>query len=315
MDVHSQLQWYEARDTLLGCNYARQDVRRAVELAACCPHPEAKWLTELFAGKNIESDSEAREVLLKNEDARSLCFASLLCNPVNDASLRRSADLGFAFAESSIKSPNKTEHFAFAVRAASKGERDGYFQLGCCYDSGHGCTIDKSKAKENFVRAAQLNHIESMEKCGSLFHSTDSERWYWWGLCAATGGDDFLFRKFFPAQVQRFSRDPSLAAAVFSIGRALSWRGSDGRQKIAIFGRPNAPKDYRFAEQSRKDFDLAKIAKEFFILQCLAARQAVDTWSMIGCRLRIIKDVRIMIARLIWQARELANYPRREPKK
>ena len=46
-DLALKLEWYEIRDVLFGDNYKNQDVKRALELAATCRHPE--WLTGVCA--------------------------------------------------------------------------------------------------------------------------------------------------------------------------------------------------------------------------------------------------------------------------
>jgi hypothetical protein len=72
-----------ARDHLLGWNYVTQDVRKALELASECEHPEAVWLNSLL-GMAIETAEEAKRVFLEHEDdARALGYAgeskSLFC--------------------------------------------------------------------------------------------------------------------------------------------------------------------------------------------------------------------------------------------
>ncbi|HOU32647.1 MAG TPA: hypothetical protein PLY89_04740, partial [Synergistaceae bacterium] len=59
-----KLEWYEIRDVLLGHNSRSKNLQRALELASTCQHPDAQWLVELFAGKDVE---EAREVFLSQE--------------------------------------------------------------------------------------------------------------------------------------------------------------------------------------------------------------------------------------------------------
>ena len=100
IDLPSQLEYYIIRDVLLGHNYVKQDVKRALELASTCKHPEAKWLTEIFAGKGVETEEEARDVFLAQgeENMRAQCFAAVIVEPWDRARLKRSAELGFAFA-------------------------------------------------------------------------------------------------------------------------------------------------------------------------------------------------------------------------
>jgi hypothetical protein len=66
--------WYKIRDTLI-----RTDIKKALELASVCKHPNAVWLTELFAGRDLDSREEARKVFLGSEsDPRAICFAGSL---------------------------------------------------------------------------------------------------------------------------------------------------------------------------------------------------------------------------------------------
>ena len=64
MDPPTQLEYYTVRDTFLGHNNVKQDVKRALELASTCQHPDAKWLLKVFAGKDVTTKEEARVVFL-----------------------------------------------------------------------------------------------------------------------------------------------------------------------------------------------------------------------------------------------------------
>ena len=84
VDLPTQLEYYVIRDTLLGRNFVKQDVKRALELASTCQHPEAQWLTEIFAGKDVKTPEEARDIFLaQGNDARALCFSACLLRPVD----------------------------------------------------------------------------------------------------------------------------------------------------------------------------------------------------------------------------------------
>jgi hypothetical protein len=100
-DIQQLLAWYKIRDALLGENSASQDVKKVLELACVCDHPNAVWLTKLFAGRDVASRAEAREVFLVCEnDPRALCFAGLLVGDFDE--IRRAAHLGDACAQASM---------------------------------------------------------------------------------------------------------------------------------------------------------------------------------------------------------------------
>lgn len=112
-----ELEWYEIRDRLLG-HHSRvaQDLRAALQLATFCRHPDAQWLAQIFAGKNVRTVEEARAVFLaQGDDARALCFAALLSGSHSDEPrLLRAAELGYAFAQVSLAWSGKTASFAWA---------------------------------------------------------------------------------------------------------------------------------------------------------------------------------------------------------
>lgn len=77
------------------------------------------------------------------------------------------------------------------------------------------------------------------------------------------------------------------------IGRALRGRVNEGAR--AIFNT-----QYHFDSL----FGPAKQAVAFHEAQIKACRKAVYEWTKVGLRLKVVKDVRIMIAKLIWDSRD-----------
>ena len=124
IELPTQLEYYAIRDTLLGHNFVKQDVKHALELASTFQHPEAQWLVKIFAGKDVTTKEEAREVFLAqgNDDARALCFAAAITRHWDHARLRRSAEMGFAFAQD-LHGTGTTveEQFSLSLRAALLG--------------------------------------------------------------------------------------------------------------------------------------------------------------------------------------------------
>ena len=101
----------------------------------------------------------------------------------------------------------------------------------------------------------------------------------------------FLF--YFAEQVEKFFSGSGNATVVCLIGRTL--KGSIDVERKQIFGR-----DY-------SDFDSlirpATQAVSFYDSQIKSARLAVDTWTLVATRLHVIKDMRIYIGKMIWEAR------------
>jgi hypothetical protein len=112
-----ELVWLKARDTLLGINYVKQDVKRALELAAASEHPQCQWLTGVFAGKSVKTSGKARRGFLDDQkkSPASLCFAALLSDAWDEALVRQSADLGYSLAQARMADRmSGEERFQFA---------------------------------------------------------------------------------------------------------------------------------------------------------------------------------------------------------
>lgn len=84
---------------------------------------------------------------------------------------------------------------------------------------------------------------------------------------------------------------------MFAIGRGL--RGHVDEEERTIF-------------KNGHDFNhrvgRAKKAVSFYESQVYACRKAVDCWTLVGIRFKVVKDVRKLIAKLIWDSREEALY-------
>ncbi len=235
-------------------------------------------------------------------DARALSFAWML-NDGNEDDLTllcRAAEMAFTFACSTlclyVWEENNEESFRLAQLAASQHERDGFFWLGRCLSDGFGCEKDLNLAKESFLRAAELGHVYAACNYGELLEESDPVRWYFWSRAALRGyPDSFLLS--FSNQVEQFFSGSGSATILFSIGRAL--KGNIDMEKKLIFG-----SDYNFISL----IGPANQAVSFYSSQIKSTRLAIDTWTLVATRLHVIKDMRILIGKMIWEARFEATY-------
>ncbi len=295
--------WLDVRDMLLGANYKKQDITAALAHARYCKHPDAEWLTSIFQGKDVSTKEDARKVFLSFEnDARALCFPWWLADDrEGDLSLlRRAAEMGNAFACSTLCYElwveNKEEAFRLAQLAAAHHERDGFRWLGYFFRNGVGCEEDLNLAKENYLIAAELGDVRAADFYERLLDELDPVRWVWMGRAALRGlPNSFLFS--FPKQVEQFFSGSENTTIVFLIGRAL--KGNIDLEKKEIFSRPHLF-DFRIGPANQ--------AVSFYDSQIKSARLAVDTWTVIATRLQLMKDMRILIGKTIWEARFEANY-------
>ncbi len=295
-------QRYKIRDLFFGDNNVSQDIPHALVLAAACEHPEARWLTSLFVGKDEISREQAREVFLGlgESDARALCFAWRLGGEYGDDDLtllHRSAELVFPYAQACLAWQTTGEKcLKLAQLAAARGEREGFYWLGMCFHFGRGCKTDVEMAKQNYLVATKLGHVGSMDFLGRLYGESDPQRWRWWGVAARLGSNSFLNE--FAKKVAKFHSGAGRSAAVFfQIGQALKGNVDDVEKKIFN-------NDFDFASW----IGPANQAISFYDAQIKACRAAIQTWTLYARKLGVVRDIRILIGKMIWEEREEANY-------
>ena len=301
--VPDVLLWLDCRDTFLGRNMKKQDIAKALSLARDCKHPDAVWLTSMFEGKDVSTETKVREVLLRREnDAYALCLAWCMASNRDDdlSLLHRACDAGNAFACAIFCGQVWTENLEKSLRlglvSASKFERDGFYVLGECFRFGVGCEINRTLSKENLRVAAELGNVFAVEALTSVQEDSDETRWLW--FCqAALRGFPHSFLDSFSEQVKQFFSGSGNSAVVFLIGRAL--KGKIDLEKKEIFGK------WLYFDSLAGP---ANQAVSFYESQIKSARLAVYTWTLVSTRLNVIKDMRIYIGKLIWDARFEANY-------
>jgi hypothetical protein len=279
--------------TFFGANYVEQDIKKALELASVCEHPNAVWLTKLVGGRDVASREDARQLFLGCEnDPRALCFVG--------GEVDQAAKLGDAFAQALMADRTfgevDVESFRWAEKSAAQGERDGFYLLGRYYRDGIGCQKGMERAKENYLFAAELGRVNAMVCWGVMHDKYDPQQLVWLGR-AASSGESGAFLREMRDQIHKFGSGTGLTKVVFVIGRALN--GQIDNKERTVFG-------------SYYDFETcigpANQALRFYNFQLQSYQKAVDSWTIIGLRNNVVKDVRKMIGKIIWDAREEAAY-------
>ncbi len=297
--------WLDVRDIFLGDNFKKQDITAALTLARDCKHPDAVWLASVC--ENVQTKEQARNVLLGHpNDARALCLAWWMADKddrEDDWSLLYvAADMGDAFACSVLCNrtcyDDEEAGFRLALRSVARHERDGYLDLGYCFEHGMGCEQDLSLAKENCLIAAELGLVYGAEYLGKLLDECCPVSWIWLGRAAGCG-HAYQFVSRFAHQVEDFFSGRGSAPVVFIIGLLL--KGNINLETKEIFGTL-----VKLSEDS--NFLLASQAVSFFESQIKCARLAINAWTLVGMRSGIVKDMRLFVGKMIWEARFEANY-------
>lgn len=308
---HLSMEWFTLRDMLFHRNGVVDDFPLALRLLRNCIHPDAVWLKSALSGHLVTKRWEAVEVLQKSktearnvvDEVLSLAFASCLGEFLRaDASARlnvlsRQIKHPFGLVVAAQRQFDKREKLELARLSAELGERDGMYLTGCLLLEGDEEVGDgKESAKKFLFQAAELGHMDAKEACCRMFFpESDLQRWRWLSECAALGSRQLFLREF-ASQVEK-----KIASNVFCIGRALNGKISNGRLfRVRVLDHV---------------MDRANEAVQFYQVQLDAARNAVDAWTFVGIRFNIVKDVRKLIGKLIWEARFEANYFEQKEKK
>lgn len=308
-------EWIKIRNLIFGFNCQTQNVRLALDLAAKCTYPDAQWLSQV-AQKYRSYEKLSMMVMQQPEQlddgGRLLCFQSLFSQH-SENSLRLSASLGYGYAQAHLASAllncEKDEAEKFARLAAAQNEPEGFFVLAhLCLDENDGVNAAENylrahnlgrgmRRRKNFAVAHCKNQVYATACLGGLKDKMDPERWNLWGLAAKNGCSGDFVEGFVSPVNEHFEGLNDCPAVVFAIGKVLKGNVHLEKRKIFDMG-------LGFKRLSVVAFR----AIEFYEAQVKAARHAVDAWSMVATRLKVVKDIRILIAKKVWAARELAQF-------
>ncbi len=293
--------WYRVRDTLFGENYETFDITKALRLAAVCNHPDAVWLTNLFAKHgNVCTKSEVRQVFLGCiNDTKAAYFAASL-DDYRDVQLepllRTLAVSGYAYAQAEmartiISNFDFGTNFYWAEKAAAQKERNGFYWLAICYLYGSNCRMSEELAKKNFLNAAMLGSRSAMCKYALMLEETDTQRVLW--IAKAGYKLHQVFFNLMNSHMEYYKstllNGPKPSPMTFAFGRALV-------------------RQYHWKDRGTITYVNADQAIQYFDFQLKEYRRAVDTWTIVGLRNNVVKDIRKLIGKIIWDARDEAEY-------
>jgi hypothetical protein len=290
-DAAERNKWADVVDRWIGTESRSGDPVEALRLARKCQHKDAQWLRSLLPEREegwTERQIEAAFSSHTNEPRSLFFFYALWEFPserMNECRLAAVAGYPPAQVHYGKRAPMPDEErFEWFRKASEAGDRSGTLEMAGCLLRAKGCTRDVAGGVALLRRAAEAGHIEAMYSYGSCgFTENDPERYEWYCRAAALGDRDALDELHEAAALA----DPG--ACMFEMGRGCK-RHLDVAQGTL------------FAVQLDEDSleDIQKVIAYYD--ECVQrAKRAVDCWSLVGARLGVVKDVRIVVARLIWE--------------
>jgi|JI10StandDraft_1071094.scaffolds.fasta_scaffold1511988_1 hypothetical protein len=171
-----------------------------------------------------------------------------------------------------------------------KGERDGFYWLGVLLKE-----LDPVRSKKSLEKAGSLGHHWSFVHLAAFYDENSVEHF----LCLEQAIVFSGIKIAAAASNEKVTANPKV---LFVLGRCL--KGQINLENRFIFHPAHSP-----------TFDLhvkgALQAVAFYEAQIHAAKAAVKTWSLCGIRMKIMKDMRVLIAKIVWEARQDANYAKK----
>jgi TPR repeat protein len=281
----TDIKWFDALDFIGGTYPREQDIAEGLRLARECNHTDALWLCALVPEDDVARDVLMKVMLSQGGDPRAL-FVAFFCGDVPRAValLAQAAEKGYAPAQSRMASfASSAARKAMAEEAATKHDRLGLTRLGLYLWHGTGCDADEPRAMECWRAAAQMGCSQGQCHLSDSLLESDWRRYYWAGRSLLGGDFDSLYMLFHGAQSEGDRR------VLYEIGEAcVNGDVLDGRFD-------------RHLDADAKE--ALQVAIGVYNEGCDTAKRAIECWLGVGRRLRVVKDIRGMVAGMLWEQR------------
>ncbi len=289
---NERIKWWDALDAITSCAVPL-NVTDGVRLARECQHPDAQWLCSLFPGRDEVVTKEQMKTVMESqgEDPRALRICGELSSDEVPLPIKRAAELGYAPAQVSWSNYcEKVQQLLWLQKAWLRGS-DSVYLLGYCLWSGDGCERDRTRAIALWKDAAELGYRDAQFDYGrEAFSEEEWQRYRWWGLAAARG------------RVSAIGAVREAAALQIVLREKGTWSGRIVLELGAAFkGLVEVPRKTVFRSRSSDDaLQAALQCIELHDMWLAEAKTAFQTWNGIGRRLKVAKDICLLIARLLW---------------
>lgn len=288
-----RLLWYAARNTLLGFNGAEQNLSLALEMARKSTWPEAQVFASIFENRNMPERTEDLRALLcgLSDNILAITLGALLWNTDFDETpyLERAADAGNALAQvffNECDGEADQKYYHECLKAAAQDEPEALDALGDCYFRGLGVERNLLKARECFQRAVLLLCHNAYYSLGKTYSRAEPERYVWFSKYAIYV-NTYPFEKSILKAKKLYERYKSNPQIAYCIGRIL------------YTGWNKFPYSIQFSWE--ESIEIHKYWKK-------CTQDAVNAWLIIARRKEVVRDIRQMIARMIWASRTEGLY-------
>jgi hypothetical protein len=289
VDRADWIKWWDALDVLLGEWVGVPDIARGLQMARACRHPDAQWLASLFRpGAVVTQDRLVAVMLEQGSDPRALFLLSKL---EGDSELaERAAEMGFPPAQAlmSLRAADDETALSWARKAAGQGDRSGLFQLGRRLHFGMACAADSWKGLDLCWEAALLGCPVAQDAYGRwAYGELDWERYFWCGFAIAQGVGVRTFCVAVLSLFDSFEMGQN-ARILFTVGPVIR-ADLNGAYSFIRVNRLNAS-------------ELEKMSRivRYYETMLGSARRAIFWWCLAARRGGVVKDIRLLISKAVW---------------
>jgi TPR repeat protein len=289
LDREELIKWWDAQDAL-HTHFGKVDPEVGLRMARECRHPDAQWLVSLFPADVAVTQEMMSDVLEEQgDDPRALYLVWRTAVIKQLPLLRRAAELGYAPAQGMLSTcgSGDAERYRWAQAAAAAGDRRGLFELGFFVLHGLGCEKDVVEAMELYRRSAELEFKQAQEEFGKLFYGKrDWERYYWWGRASSRTSCRTAFYRAIEKLLPSFER--GVQGRVLHTVATVVLEPLDG----VHFG--------EYIEGAEAVVNMRRVI-DLHAAMLGRAKNAILCLGIIARRNGIVKDVRVLISKMVWQ--------------
>ena len=253
------MEWFDIRDMLFGLNYKKQDIRKALELAKVCKHPDALYVLDIFKDLKDFTEDEVLKTVRSRNDKMSNLYLNLIAYSYTGV-------FGtFFYFEHPLAMTyyGRQEHDKKMIeKAAALGERDAFFFL------------------KDFKTGMKLGCIESYLSYEEI---------------CLDAIENIKIRAY-------ISRNTQIGWSFF-VSKVKFWLSIKKDSVNYHIGKEICNND------NIRDYFGVKLVDcvSFFYKRNCEYRETVDAFSICMIRMKLIKDMRIYIAKFIWEGRNEFN--------
>lgn len=287
-----QVKWNNAREIMFD-NW--DNSRVAVVMAKHCPLiEEAQWYLSIVpcTYMHFERRFIIERLMTLDRDPRALAYIGVIDR--DDAALKEAALLSNPIAQCWLAEQDRylEDRPHLLIKSMAGGYSEAFVEAAADYIA----TARPIEAKHCLVKGIEAGSIKSMVAYAWQDDTNQLHRIYWLGrswLERIYGPNNFI--KLCMEWSTR-PKDVTYGNRGFIYGQIFDRLDEDKRRRISD------------SRDHQEMYRVLTIAREVYLKMCQNASRATYAWLIAGKRLRVIKDVSKIIAKMVWGSRDTGEW-------